>query len=142
VSDWDDFFGTIADAMQADFAERYPVPPDPEIPAPAGTLTLAAFERWLDELWRPGRWPAARESDEYAARAVLPPDPFCQAVLFAPEDGLRQAMRLEIIMQQGAVDPFTAEYLESPVQGPVPLRCELEPHPEGTWHRDDRTWFR
>jgi len=30
-----------------------------------------------------------------------------------------------------------------PVHGPSPLACALEPHPEGTWHRDGRgTWFR
>jgi hypothetical protein len=141
VTDWDDFFTAIAGAVRADFAARYPVPPDPEITAPAGTLTLAQFERWLDELWAAGRWPSARESDEYAARAALPPDPFCQAVLFAPDESVKVAFRNELIMNRIPVHPSQAVYFD-PAQGPTPLRCELEPHPEGTWHRDGRTWFR
>lgn len=137
-----DFFGAMAGAVQADFAARYPVPPDPEIPAPAGTLTLARFERWLEELWALGRWPSAREADDYAARAVVPTDPFCGAALFAPDDRVRQAVKWELIERGIAVHPAEAAYLNSPVQGPAPPQCELEEHEAGTWHREGRTWWK
>jgi hypothetical protein len=89
-----------------------------------GTLTPEMLARALEEERRPAR------ADPLPPRPVLPwgyrdlledfaAGWLCPVRLFAP-------------------DP----YCGPPVQGPAPLRCELEPHPEGTWHRDGRTWWR
>jgi hypothetical protein len=79
---------------------------------------------------------------EPPARAALPPDPFCRADLFAPDESVKVAFRNELILHRIPVHPSQAPYF-NPSQGPAPLRCALKPHPEGTWHWDGKgTWFR
>ena len=102
-------------------------PAAPREPWPAlgvgGTLTPEMLARAMEEAARPARY------EPLPRRPVLPwgyrdlledfaESWLCPARLFEPD-----------------------RYL-GPVQGPAPLRCELEPHPEGTWHRDGRTWWR
>jgi hypothetical protein len=108
----------------------------------AGPLTAGTMRRWLDELWQPRR-PVIPRGHRDLLEDLLP-EPgagYCRAVLLAPDDSLGRALRAELSMRGIAVHPAEAAYLNSPVQGPTPLRCELDEHPAGTWHRDGRTWF-
>jgi hypothetical protein len=64
-------------------------------------------------------------------------------VLFAPDERVKQAIRAEAVARRLPVSPLDAAWLNSPDQGPAPLACAREPHPEGTWHHDGKgTWFR
>lgn len=65
----------------------------------------------------------------------------CQAVLFSPDESVKNAFRDELIMRRIPVHPGHVAYFDH-AQGPAPIGCELDEHPEGTWHRDGRTWWR
>jgi hypothetical protein len=109
----------------------------------AGTLTAETVRRWLDELWQPKRSPLRLSRVETGDDCPPEPRPQrCRAVALAPDDSLRQAVKAEVIARCIPLHPVHAAYLNADVQGPSPLRCELEEHPAGTWHRDGRTWFR
>ena len=128
------------DGGWGDFLRSCEAPPAVE---GAGTLTAETMRRWLDELWQPRRpvipW---GHRDLLEDLQQEPGAGRCRAVLFAPDDRLREAVKWELIERGIAVHPVEAAYLNSPVQGPTPLRCELDEHPAGTWHREGRTWFR
>lgn len=113
---------------------------------PAGTLTAETVPRWLYEArkaWKPLPSPLRLRPSEMDDD--FPPEPRpqqCRAVALAPDDSLRQAVKAEVIARCIPLHPVHADYLNGLVQGPAPLRCELEEHEAGTWHRDGRTWFR
>lgn len=109
----------------------------------AGTLTAETVRGWLDEMWQPRR--PVIQWGHRDLLADLPPVAVaghCGAVLFAPDDRARQAVRLECIARRIPLHPVHAAYLNAAVQGPAPLRCELEEHPAGTWHREGRAWWK
>lgn len=113
------------------------------IPEPAGELIPQRLGRMFDEMWSPRRQVVPWGHRDLLAD--LPPRPGpgrCGRTLFAPDESLKNAIRWECLTRDVAVSPVEAAWLNSPDQGPTPLRCELEPHPEGTWHRDGSTWFR
>jgi hypothetical protein len=85
---------------------------------------------------------AERLADEVGLFAFTVAQPKCRAVCFAPDTRLKDALKWACIADRIAVSPVDAAYLNSPVLGPTPLRCELDEHPAGTWHREGRTWFR
>jgi|HubBroStandDraft_4_1064222.scaffolds.fasta_scaffold113563_2 hypothetical protein len=100
-----------------------------------GELTPAMISRALDEMWNPpprALPPAAR---------LLPPW-FCGAALFAPDESLMLAVKYELIARRTPVHPLHAVHFV-PQQGPAPLSCEREPHPDSPWHWDGTgTWWR
>lgn len=100
---------------------------------PAGTLTAAGFEKALDEMWNAGRRHPGFDYDSPARRFELPGVYFCDAVLFPLPP--RPPLPVE------PVHPLLAVYW-GPQQGPRPLVCDREPHPESPWHWADRTWWR
>lgn len=66
----------------------------------------------------------------------------CGSRLFAPDESLVSAIKAELILAGTAVHPLEAAWLNAPVQGPVPLECAREPHPDSPWHWDGRgTWW-
>lgn len=129
------------DDSWAGFIQSCEAPPAVE---GAGTLTAETMRRWLDEMLQPRRpvipWGYRDLLED------LPQEPeagHCRAVLFAPDDRVRQAVKRELITRGIAVHPVHAAWLDAPVQGPAPLRCALGEHPAGTWHWDGRSvWFR
>jgi hypothetical protein len=111
--------------------------------SPDAAVVLAAS--WVSEPVGWNVYSGASERDVTKPLKFLefiPNEPRCQAVCLAPDARLKDALKWGCITQGIAVYPVEAAYLNSPVLGPAPLRCELEPHAEGTWHRDGRTWFR
>ena len=114
------------------------------IPEPAGELTQERLRRMFDGIWN-----ARRPVIPWGHRdllADLPPKPVglrCGAVLFAPDESLKNAIRWERITRDVAVSPVEAAWLNSPDQGPAPLRCALPEHPAGSWHWDGQgTWWK
>lgn len=108
-----------------------------------GELTPETISRSLDALWN-----MPRREPEFppellvlrAAEAALRP---CRATLFEPDDRIRQAVIGELIATGTPVHPREAAWLNAPVQGPAPLACAREPHPDSPWHWDGRgTWWR
>lgn len=100
---------------------------------PGDTFTPEVISRALDEMWQPKR---------RAHVPAMPPDPFCPAKLFAPDESLKLAIKHELIATGIPVHPLDVVYFE-PAQGPAPLTCAREPHPDNPWHWDGRgTWFR
>ncbi len=105
-------------------------PRDPwPVPGTGGTLTPEILERALDEMWHPRRPVLPWGHRDLLEDLPQEPQPeLCHAMLFTPRESLAS---------------FAFPGYFSPVQGPAPLACALEPHPEGTWHHDGKgTWFR
>jgi hypothetical protein len=108
-----------------------------------GTLTVAAIDRALDECWRP---PLRRRILPYGWKWL----PFgrpesagrCTATLFAPDESLMLAIKAELIVTDTPVHPLHLVHFK-PQQGPAPLACEREPHPDSPYHWDGHgTWWR
>ncbi len=109
-----------------------------------GTLTPGIISRSLDALWnqrREQRDPArfTRLRSMLGGKSPLA----CGTTLFAPDESLVNAIRAEPILTDTPVHPLEAAWLNAPVQGPAPLECAREPHPDSPWHWDGRgTWWR
>jgi len=107
-----------------------------------GTLTPEAIRRSLDELWNMPRrepWLPADLLVLLAAEDAVRP---CKARLFAPGPDAIDALVGELTATGTPVHPRDRAYL-GPVQGPAPLACAREPHPDSPWHWDGRgTWWR
>ena len=102
-----------------------------------GTLTPAAIDRALNEMWNP---PRRRTLPRLYPRLVPPWS--CGATLFAPDESLMLAIKAELILTGTPVDPLHLVHFE-PQQGPPPLACAREPHPGSPWHWDGSgTWWR
>lgn len=109
-----------------------------------GTLTPAMISRALDDLWTgqresrlPGRF--AGLLPMIKGRSPLA----CGAELFAPDELLVNAVKAELILAGTLVHPLEAAWLNAPVQGPAPLACAREPHPDSPLHWDGHgTWWR
>lgn len=109
-----------------------------------GTLTPEMISRSLDELWNrrreqrdPARFTGLRSM--LALKSPLA----CGDRLFAPDESLVNAVKAELILTGTAVHPLEAAWLNAPVQGPTPLECAREPHPDSPWHWDGHgTWWR
>jgi hypothetical protein len=107
----------------------------------AGTLTPAMIGRALDDLWR---WRAPRREVLPAVQLLARPAPpwFCGATLFAPDESLMLAVKAELITTDTPVHPLDVVHFD-PQQGPAPLACAREPHPDSPWHWDGcGTWWR
>lgn len=107
-----------------------------------GELTPEGIRTALDATWKP-RFPVL----PYGWKRIplgKPPSPLaCEAELFAPDDSLRLATKAWLIATDTPVHPLHAAWLNAPVQGPAPLACAREPHPDSPWHWDGRgTWWR
>lgn len=108
-----------------------------------GALTPEAIGSALDALWnrdrerrRPGRFTRMRAMLDGGSPLC------CGAALFAPDESLVNAVRAELILTGTPVHPLDAAWLNAPVQGPVPLACAREPHPDSPWHWDGQgTWW-
>lgn len=109
----------------------------------AGTLTPEIIDRSLNEFWNgPRRGPHRFRGLLSLLNGDAIPEPRCEAVVFAPDDALIRAVKVELIVTGTPVHPRDAPYL-GPVQGPAPLACARDPHPDSLWHWDGRgTWFR
>ena len=102
-----------------------------------GTLTPAAIDRALNEMWNP---PRRRTLPRLYPRLVPPWS--CGATLFAPDESLMLAIKAELILTGTPVHPLHLVHFE-PQQGPAPLACAREPHPGSPWHWDGSgTWWR
>lgn len=108
----------------------------------AGELTEEIICRALDDLWnwnQPQRGP--RQFGGLLAVLRGEP-PSCGVMLFAPQPGMPDAFKAELIATGTPVHPVHARRL-APVQGPQPAVCAREPHPDSPWHWDGRgTWWR
>lgn len=107
------------------------------------TLTPEVIGQALDALWNPPR----REILPFGWKRLplgRPQSPLaCGATLFAPDESLRNAIRAELILTGTPVHPLHAAVASAPAQGPAPLTCAREPHPDSPWHWDGRgTWWR
>lgn len=112
-------------------------------PAGGGTLTPEIIRRSLDYLWsqqreqrNPARFTGLRSM--LALKSPLA----CGDTLFAPIPGMSDMLKAELIATGTPVHPLHAAWLNSPVQGPAPLECAREPHPDSPWHWDGQgTWW-
>jgi hypothetical protein len=100
-----------------------PLQPDPQ-PVGWNVYTSAEGGSFRFSEFIPNEEVLSREAEQFAAEVETFAVTWekCPAVLFAPRKSLATLVR--------------------PVQGPSPLACVREPHQEGTWHRDGRTWWR
>lgn len=79
---------------------------------------------------------------EASVRWTLTAPPVCGAVLFPLEPSRHlAALAVREAWANGVpVHPLLVPYGE-PMQGPQPARCARLPHPEGTWHWNEGTWW-
>lgn len=106
----------------------------------AGRITRETLDRVMELFLRPVHLP--QPPADYSGLIDAMRWPGCTARLFVPDEAVKNAFRDELIMRSIPVHPSQIGYFD-PAQGPAPLACVREPHPEGTWHHDGRgTWFR
>lgn len=122
--------------MYAGAAEQ--APSQPASPERAGQITAGMIHRELDRMMTapdPCYFAMLELDPERVVRELgsMVDALFCRAVLFPLPP--RPPLPVE------PVHPLHVVYWD-PQQGPQPVTCQREPHPESPWHWADGTWWR